>query len=74
MTERRLFAPELPPEGGEVSLDVESRRHARVLRLAPGAPLTLFDGRGGLATGVLLEGGRCRVDAPTLAPRLVPAL
>ncbi|NOY93929.1 MAG: 16S rRNA (uracil(1498)-N(3))-methyltransferase, partial [Deltaproteobacteria bacterium] len=35
---------------------------------------TLFDGRGGLATGVLLESGRCRVDAPTLAPRLVPAL
>ena len=74
MTERRLFAPELPPEGGRIVLDAESRRHARVLRLAPGAALTLFDGRGSVAQGALLEGGDCRVEPPSRAAMLTPAL
>ncbi len=42
----RLFAPELPREGGEVALAEEAARHARVLRLSPGDRVRLFDGDG----------------------------
>jgi 16S rRNA (uracil1498-N3)-methyltransferase len=42
---RRLFASALPAQGGRVALPDNSMRHARVLRLKPGAPVRLFDGR-----------------------------
>lgn len=50
--------------GGEVVLPEGPARHvARVLRLVPGAPLTLFDGNGIEARAVLIEAERKRVVA-----------
>lgn len=46
MTVRRLFARDLPPDGGPVTLAEASSRHVRVLRLAEGDVVELFDGRG----------------------------
>lgn len=46
MTIRRLYAPNLPPEGGRVVLGEGPSRHVRVLRLRPGDEITLFDGVG----------------------------
>src|SRR5690606_2919368 len=77
-----LFAAVLPEEGGEVRLDAAATRHARVLRLAPGAPIVLFDGAGGEADGALLaldeDGASARVDARRRvvrdAPRIVLCL
>lgn len=43
----RFFAPDLSEDGSAVSLPIEEGRHlARVLRLVPGAIVTIFDGRG----------------------------
>lgn len=62
---RRFYQPVLPSLGQEVELDREAAQHARVLRLAPGSTVTLFDGQGGSATAsvVALERGllRCRI-------------
>lgn len=44
--QRRLFAAALPELGGSVLLDAEAAHHARVLRLAEGDAVMLFDGRG----------------------------
>ncbi|MCA9574467.1 MAG: RsmE family RNA methyltransferase, partial [Myxococcales bacterium] len=55
---RRLFAAELPREGGRVVLSEEATRHARVLRLTPGDALTLFDGDGWHAPATLSELGK----------------
>ncbi|MGO2132397.1 MAG: 16S rRNA (uracil(1498)-N(3))-methyltransferase [Halomonas sp.] len=50
--------------GGEVVLPEGPARHvARVLRLGPGAPLTLFDGNGTEARAILIEAERKRVVA-----------
>jgi 16S rRNA (uracil1498-N3)-methyltransferase len=44
---RRLYSAALAPApGASLELEAEAREHARVLRLAPGDPLELFDGRG----------------------------
>lgn len=53
--------------GDEVALDADATRHAvTVLRLRPGAPLVLFNGRGGEYPAVLLSashtGARARVE------------
>lgn len=55
---RRLFAPSLPPAGGEVTLDGQAAHHARVLRLAPGDPVRLFDGQGAEAAGTIARAER----------------
>lgn len=72
-TERRLHAPQLPSEGGELRLGKEAAHHAAVLRLAVGDELTLFDGEGMRAAAVLLELGkdalRLRVSTPTRVVR-----
>ncbi|MDB4985546.1 MAG: Ribosomal small subunit methyltransferase [Myxococcaceae bacterium] len=43
---RRLYASTLPELGVEYALDAEALQHARVLRLAVGDRVQLFDGRG----------------------------
>ncbi len=53
MTVRRLYAPELPDQGGALVLGEASSRHVRVLRLRPGDPVVLFDGKGRAATARL---------------------
>lgn len=64
---RRLHHHPLPPDGGLLELSPEVARHAKVLRLAKGDALVLFDGAGREADAVILalDGGlRCRVDPP----------
>jgi 16S rRNA (uracil1498-N3)-methyltransferase len=62
---RRLFCAALPEQGGEVTLDAEAAHHARVLRLASGAAVVLFDGRGRECDArlVALDDGAGRCDA-----------
>ena len=47
LSARRLFVATLPAVDAEVVLGVEAAQHARVLRLAAGDPVQLFDGCGG---------------------------
>jgi 16S rRNA (uracil1498-N3)-methyltransferase len=62
MSQARFYCAELTP--GVITLDQAESRHAlQSLRLRPGNEVTLFDGRGRLAHGVLLaddEAGRRR--------------
>jgi 16S rRNA (uracil1498-N3)-methyltransferase len=75
---RRLFAPDLPADGGEVVLPAESARHARVLRLAEGARVQLFDGRSGQAEATIIELARdaitCAAEPRVTLPARSPAL
>ena len=75
---RRLFAPELPAEGGAVALPQESVHHARVLRLAVGDRVTLFDGRAGEAAASISALGRdgvtCEAASRVLLVPPLPAL
>lgn len=66
---RRLYAAELSAEVGQsFALDAEAVQHARVLRLAVGDEVELFDGRGGSQRVRIVEldrrGGRCTALAP----------
>ncbi len=57
MSQAWLHADPLPSVDEGVTLDAEEARHAgSARRLAAGDPVTLFDGRGGLAHAVLDEG------------------
>jgi len=63
---RRYFAPELPTGGGHVTLSSEESQHAiRVMRVAVGDRVTLFDGDGSEAFAEVFELGRnqCHVRA-----------
>lgn len=56
---RRYFVPELPPAGGVVGLEPAEARHAvRVMRVAAGDRVTLFDGRGHEALAEVIRPGR----------------
>ena len=58
MSEReyRIFFPQPLSSGGHYTLKGDQHRHvSRVLRLKPGAELTLFDGRGGEFTATVEE-------------------
>lgn len=75
MTERRLFVATLPGRGGELTLDPDAARHARVLRLAVGDAVTLFDGSGHQAEAEVVAVGRrlvCRARPPRGVPRPGP--
>ncbi len=77
MTVRRLFARALPASGGEVRLDPTAARHAKVLRLAVGDAVVLFDGAGREAQGCVeaLDGELvCRVGPLRVATRAGPAI
>jgi 16S rRNA (uracil1498-N3)-methyltransferase len=67
MTVRRLYVPDLPDEGGRVLLAEAPSRHVRVLRLRPGDPVVLFDGKGRAAPAQLESVDDqvvCRADIP----------
>lgn len=68
MSVRRLFAPELPAAGGVVALPAESARHARVLRLAEGARVRLFDGRAREADALIRDVSRDAVTCVAERP------
>lgn len=74
MTARRLFAAELPAEGGLLRLDDEARKHVSVLRLRPGAEVELFDGAGRLAQGKLVADGKVEAASSRSLPRPSPEL
>jgi 16S rRNA (uracil1498-N3)-methyltransferase len=57
MHEPWFFCPALHPGAVELD-DVESRHAGQVLRLRPGAAITLFDGQGHTARATLLESAR----------------
>lgn len=48
-----LYIPNLPAEGGSLSLPTEEERHARALRLRPGEGVILLDGEGRRAEGIV---------------------
>ncbi len=82
MTVRRLFV-EAPPEAGVAALDPATARHAvRVLRMADGDPVVLFDGGGREWDGVirrarkgnlLVDVGAARTAGRFPGPRVVLA-
>jgi 16S rRNA (uracil1498-N3)-methyltransferase len=58
----RLHHPEPLASGGEVSIGEDDARYlTRVLRLPVGAPVVLFDGRGGEYEATIASAGRRRV-------------
>jgi 16S rRNA (uracil1498-N3)-methyltransferase len=60
---RRAFVAASPSVGDRVELDPEESHHvARVLRLKPGEPLHLFDGKGGAWEATIQEVARDRVS------------
>jgi 16S rRNA (uracil1498-N3)-methyltransferase len=71
---RRLFARALPSAGVEIELGADAAAHARVLRLAAGDHVQLFDGQGHCAEGEIVHASKgtlsCRaLAAPTFTPR-----
>lgn len=73
----RLHVADLPlAAGAELALPPGPARHAQVLRLQPGAALTLFDGRGGEWDARVQSMGRSevvvRVDAHHAVERELP--
>ena len=70
----RLHCP-LPIVVGEgFELPATAARHAQVLRLQPGDPLSLFDGVGGAWSAEVVSMGRQSVHARALAPRALQAV
>ncbi len=70
MTVRRLYVPDLPEEGGEVTLADVPSRHVRVLRLRAGDQVVLFDGKGRAALARLESVGDqivCQAEKPMVA-------
>jgi 16S rRNA (uracil1498-N3)-methyltransferase len=65
---RRLFALELPREGGPIVLDAAAARHARVLRLSTGDRFMIFDGRGRLAAARIVKIDDTSIEAIAETP------
>ena len=63
----RLHVDLILAPGAELALPPNASRHVQVLRLQPGAQITLFDGRGGQWQAEVLEMGRKTVSARVLA-------
>lgn len=70
MNSPRFFCPDALAPGAVLALPENAARHAaRVLRLGPGAALTLFDGRGGEYSARIAAVRKDAVDAEVLAWR-----
>jgi 16S rRNA (uracil1498-N3)-methyltransferase len=72
---RRLFAADLPRDGGVLRLGEDAARHARVLRLVPGDAVELFDGEGRRASGRITQIAPalvCEVGAPVAISEPMP--
>jgi len=58
----RLYCPAALEAGAALALPDSAARHVQVLRLQPGAPVTLFDGRGGEWRAIVTRMGRSEVQ------------
>lgn len=58
----RFHCPGPLVAGTALALPAGAARHVQVLRLQPGAPITLFDGRGGEWRAIVLQMGRSDVQ------------
>lgn len=58
----RIFCPQPLHEGDDIALDAHAARHVQVLRLQPGAVLTLFNGQGGECAAHVTRMGRSDVQ------------
>ena len=63
----RLFVDHSFAAGEPLALPAGASRHVQVLRLQPGAALTLFNGRGGEWSAQIVAIGRSRVDVQVQA-------
>ena len=63
----RFYCPLALPVGAELELPAAAARHVQVLRLQPGARVTLFNGEGGEASAQVLQMGRSQVRVHVLA-------
>jgi len=63
----RLYCPLPLATGDRITLPAAAARHVQVLRLQPGAPLTLFNGQGGEWTAVVAHMGRNTVEVDIAA-------
>jgi len=63
----RFYCPPPLSPGQTVELPAPVAHHLHVLRMQPGEPLTLFDGRGGQYAAALAEVGKKRAAASVLA-------
>jgi len=59
----RFYCPQPLAAGATIDLPDAVAHHLHVVRLQPGAALTLFDGRGGQYRATLLEAGKKRASA-----------
>jgi 16S rRNA (uracil1498-N3)-methyltransferase len=67
------FAPDLRPDQPTYTLSEDESKHAvRVLRLGPGAPVLLVDGRGTLATAAVEDANPKRCALRLTSQELVP--
>ena len=69
----RFYCPQPLAAGSTVDLPDAVAHHLHVLRMQPGEPLTLFDGRGGQYAAQLAEIGKKRASAVVLAHQAVEA-
>lgn len=67
----RFHVEPVPGPGAELSLPPNAARHAQVLRLQPGAPVCLFDGRGGQWQAEIAHMGRKDVQVRLIAHEAV---
>ena len=66
----RFYAPDLDPSRPTVALSADEARHlTRVLRLAPGAIVSVFDGKGSEFAARVKSAQRDRVSLEILEPR-----
>jgi len=63
----RLYCPLPLAAGDRITLPATATRHVQVLRLQPGAPLTLFNGQGGEWSAVVVHMGRNTVEVDIAA-------
>lgn len=69
----RFYCPQPLAEGSTIDLPETVAHHLQVLRMQPGALLTLFDGRGGQYAARLADIGKKRASATVLEHEAVEA-
>lgn len=63
-----FYAPQIPAEGGLVTLDDEELRHVKSRRLRPGENVRLINGSGGWANAIYKGADQCLADPVVTQP------